>query len=60
MKKPIYTDREALEHNIEKCSQTVKTFQDAIEREYETIAELKGYIKELDAWEQYKINSGNV
>lgn len=58
MQRPFYTDRDALQRNIEKCGQTVKTFQEAIEKEQETIFELKGYLKELDAWELYKSNAG--
>lgn len=58
LKKPFYTDRDALDRNIEKCGQTIKTFQNAIEKEQETIFELKGYIKELDAWERWKAESG--
>lgn len=59
MKRPFYTDREALNNNIDKCGQTIKTFQTAIEKEQETIFELKGFIKELDAWERWKTDSGN-
>ena len=58
MKRPFYTDRAALENNIAKCEQTIKTFQDAITKEQETIFELKGYIKELDLWERSKQDSG--
>ena len=58
MKKPFYTDREALHRNIDKCNQTIATFQTAITKEQETIFELKGFIKELDEWERFKVESG--
>lgn len=55
----MYTDRDALERNIEKCQSTIVTFQTAIEKEHETIFELKGYLKELDDWERWKVESGH-
>jgi len=60
LKRPTYTDRDALLRNVDKCNQTITTFQTAIAKEQETIFELKGYIKELDEWERFKVESGTT
>jgi len=55
MQRPPY-EKEALRKNIDKCHETIKTFQKAIEKEYQTIAELERYIADI---EKYELESGN-
>jgi hypothetical protein len=50
MKKPIYTDKEALMRSITISEENIKRFEEAILKERETIFEFKMYIKEINEW----------
>lgn len=41
-------NREALEANIEKCKANIKIFEEAIEKEYKTISELRDMAETID------------
>jgi uncharacterized protein Yka (UPF0111/DUF47 family) len=58
MKKPPY-EKESLKRNIEKCYETIKSFQEAIEKEYQRISDLKKYIKDIEEYEKYINNNTN-
>lgn len=50
MKRPFYTDKNALERGITVAQENIKRFEEAIEKERETIFQHKTYIRELDEW----------